>query len=38
MMPVCSAIGMNWLGGTIPRVGWFQRSSASAPVTAPLTG
>ena len=29
--PVCSAIGTNTPGGIGPRVGWFQRSSASTP-------
>ena len=32
--PVSSAIGMNSLGGTRPRWGCCQRSSASKPVTA----
>jgi len=31
--PVCSAYGMNSLGATMPRVGWLQRTSASAPIT-----
>ena len=30
--PVCSAIGMNSAGGTMPRIGWFQRTSASNPL------
>jgi len=33
MMPASSAKGMNSLGGTRPRVGWFQRIRASQPVT-----
>ena len=24
--PVSSATGMNWIGGIVPRVGWFQRT------------
>ena len=35
MSPVSSASGMNSIGGTRPRSGWFQRSSASAPVICP---
>src|SRR5207237_1390948 len=35
MRPVSSASGMNWFGSTTPRVGWCQRSSASAATTAP---
>ena len=34
--PKRSASGMNSPGSTMPRVGWFQRSSASAAVTLPL--
>ena len=30
--PVSSAIGMNSLGGTMPRMGWSQRISASKPL------
>jgi hypothetical protein len=37
MSPVSSAIGMNSDGGTVPRRGLNQRSSASNPVVAPLT-
>lgn len=33
--PVFSAVGMNWSGPTRPRVGWFQRSKASAPMMGP---
>jgi hypothetical protein len=29
--PVLSAIGMNSAGDTMPRTGWFQRTSASTP-------
>ena len=29
---------MNSSGGTSPRVGWFQRTSASTPVTGDVTG
>ena len=29
--PVCSAIGTNSLGPTMPNSGWFQRASASTP-------
>jgi len=36
MKPVCSANGMKAIGGTSPRVGCCQRTSASAPHTAPL--
>ena len=36
--PVCSASGMNSSGRTSPQSGWFQRSSASTPVTWPLLG
>ena len=36
MSPVSSAIGMNAAGGTRPRVGWFQRTSASMPVGRPV--
>ena len=32
--PVSSASGMNCVGGTRPRSGWCQRSSASTPETA----
>jgi hypothetical protein len=32
-----SANGMNRAGETGPRSGWFQRSSASKPVTSPLS-
>ncbi|MNL32977.1 hypothetical protein D3C87_1548630 [compost metagenome] len=31
----CSAMAMNSAGGTSPRVGWFQRTSASKPVGSP---
>jgi hypothetical protein len=31
MIPVCSASGMNWSGGMIPRSGCCQRTSASTP-------
>ena len=31
--PVSSATGMKTLGGTKPRCGWFQRSSASKPTS-----
>ena len=34
--PKRSAIGMKTLGRIMPRVGCFQRSSASTPVTLPL--
>ena len=34
--PVCSAKGMNCIGGTSPRVGCCQRTSASAPTSAPV--
>ena len=34
--PVASATGMNWLGGTSPRVGDCQRRSASTPTIARL--
>jgi hypothetical protein len=34
--PFSSATGMNSAGGTSPRCGWFQRSSASHPVTSPV--
>ena len=37
MRPVSSASEMNRLGGTEPRVGWFQRSNASAPYNSPDT-
>jgi len=33
--PVSSAIGMNCAGETSPKVGWFQRTSASIPFMAP---
>ncbi len=33
MKPVCSANGMNCIGGTMPRSGCCQRTSASAPTT-----
>ena len=36
MIPVCSAIGMKVPGRRMPSRGWFQRSSASAPVTSPV--
>ena len=36
MKPVCSANGMNCIGGTMPRAGSTQRTSASAPSTRPL--
>ena len=36
MRPIRSASGMNTPGGTSPRVGLCQRSSASAPTTMPL--
>ena len=36
--PVCSASGMNSSGGTMPCSGWCQRTSASAPTTAPVGG
>jgi len=35
--PLSSAIGMNSLGGTDPRNGWRQRSSASNPTISPVT-
>jgi len=31
--PVSSATGMKTLGGTKPRFGWFQRISASNPIS-----
>src|SRR6185436_11143342 len=31
--PLCSAIAMNSVGGISPRVGCFQRQSASTPTT-----
>ena len=34
--PESSATGMKSAGGTDPRVGWVQRSSASAPMIAPV--
>ena len=34
--PVCSAIGMKTGGTTMPRSGWYQRISASAPTILPL--
>ena len=34
--PVSSATGMNTDGGTLPRTGWVQRSSASQVVTRPV--
>ena len=34
--PKRSAIGMKTLGPTMPRCGWCQRISASAPVISPL--
>ena len=37
MIPVCSAIGMKVFGMRMPSRGWFQRSSASAPVISPVT-
>ena len=33
--PLSSATGMNSPGETSPRSGWFQRTSASTPMTAP---
>ena len=33
--PISSANGMNWSGGTRPRSGWRQRSSASTPDDRP---
>ena len=33
--PLCSATGMKSSGPMKPRSGWFQRTSASAPSTAP---
>jgi hypothetical protein len=36
MSPVSSASGMNSTGGTMPRVGWRQRTSASMPMILPL--
>jgi len=30
-----SATGMKTPGGTVPRVGWFQRMRASNPMTSP---
>ena len=37
MTPHCSASGMNSAGETMPRSGWCQRSSASAPsISKPL--
>ena len=36
--PKRSAIGMKTLGSSMPRVGCFQRSSASTAVTLPLRG
>ncbi len=35
MMPDPSARGMNSSGGTKPRTGWCQRTSASTPIGAP---
>ena len=35
MTPDSSASGMNSTGGTRPRSGWFQRTSASKPVVRP---
>ena len=37
MKPVCSANGMNCIGGTRPRVGCCQRTSASAPTTVAVS-
>ena len=37
MTPVFSAIGMKLSGMRRPSRGWFQRSSASAPTTSPVT-
>ena len=37
MRPVSSAQAMNSPGMTRPRVGWFQRSSASKPVIRSLS-
>ncbi len=34
--PASSATGMNSLGGSRPSVGWFQRTRASTPTTAPV--
>jgi len=36
MRPLSSASGTKSLGGTNPRSGWSQRSSASAATTAPV--
>ena len=36
MRPEASASGMNLSGSSCPRVGWFQRTSASSPAIAPL--
>ena len=33
MRPVSSATGMKTFGGTKPRCGWFQRISASKPIS-----
>ncbi len=35
-MPDTSAIGMKVAGEMSPRIGWRQRSSASAPTIAPV--
>ena len=34
--PVSSAMEMKLSGGTMPREGWFQRISASAPTSTPV--
>ena len=36
MSPVSSASAMNSAGGSSPRSGWFQRTSASKPMTRPV--
>jgi hypothetical protein len=36
MTPLSSAIGMKTSGGMSPRVGCFQRSSASKPMALPV--
>lgn len=36
MRPVSSASGMKLSGETMPRCGWHQRISASAPTSRPL--
>ena len=34
--PACSSMGTNLPGDTTPYLGWFQRTSASAPTMAPV--